>query len=565
VHLLINWGLRMLEPVEQFRAALAGRGILPKDGEVIADGRIHRCDAEGRGGKGDAAYLLHLDGIPAGGFENWRDGFGWQNWRAEPARTLSPAEEAAHRANLKKAQRERELEEGKRHANARKLANSVLESAALCDFHPYTARKGIRAHGARVQGDRLVIPLRDVEGAIHSLQFIGADGEKRFLTGGRKAGCYFEIGRPVDVLCVAEGFATGASIHEATGYAVAVAFDAGNLGSVAKALREKHPDVQLIVCADDDHQTAGNPGLSKATEAALSTGALLAVPAFDTARPEKATDFNDLHHCAGLDAVRRCIESAVRPSEPNDDPPQADEGEELGGAVPSHGEAATSAPAPDAGPECKFGGGRFRLTPRGVFYIAKDGNTGLEKMPQWICGGLAVVAATRDAKSNAWGRLLEWRDADGVRHQWAMPLELLQGDGVDVRRELAQAWPCHRTGPLRRVNCWRPMCRCGRSRTGRGASIGWAGRARCTSPRRNPSASAASGWCFRTRTRSSPHYSVAGTAEDWRDSVARWRRATRAWCSRSARHSLGRWRTCRAKTPAGFTFAAARPSASPRR
>jgi putative DNA primase/helicase len=280
VHLLINWGLRMLEPVEQFRAALAGRGILPKDGEVIADGRIHRCDAEGRGGKGDAAYLLHLDGIPAGGFENWRDGFGWQNWRAEPARTLSPAEEAAHRAKLKKAQRERELEEGKRHANARKLANSVLESAALCDFHPYTARKGIRAHGARVQGDRLVIPLRDVEGAIHSLQFIGADGEKRFLTGGRKAGCYFEIGRPVDVLCVAEGFATGASIHEATGYAVAVAFDAGNLGSVAKALREKHPDLQLIVCADDDHQTAGNPGLSKATEAALSTGALLAVPDF---------------------------------------------------------------------------------------------------------------------------------------------------------------------------------------------------------------------------------------------------------------------------------------------
>jgi uncharacterized protein (DUF927 family)/phage/plasmid primase-like uncharacterized protein len=519
VHLLINWGLRMLEPVEQFRAALAGRGILPKDGEVIADGRIHRCDAEGRGGKGDAAYLLHLDGIPAGGFENWRDGFGWQNWRAEPARTLSPAEEAAHRANLKKAQRERELEEGKRHANARKLANSVLESAALCDFHPYTARKGIRAHGARVQGDRLVIPLRDVEGAIHSLQFIGADGEKRFLTGGRKAGCYFEIGRPVDVLCVAEGFATGASIHEATGYAVAVAFDAGNLGSVAKALREKHPDVQLIVCADDDHQTAGNPGLSKATEAALSTGALLAVPAFDTARPEKATDFNDLHHCAGLDAVRRCIESAVRPSEPNDDPPQADEGEELGGAVPSHGEAATSAPAPDAGPECKFGGGRFRLTPRGVFYIAKDGNTGLEKMPQWICGGLAVVAATRDAKSNAWGRLLEWRDADGVRHQWAMPLELLQGDGVDVRRELAQAGLAIAPGRAARellasyVQVWpvKDRARCV-------DRLGWQGAVYVT-----PAESIGERGervVFQNLHAIDPAYSVAGTAEDWRNSVA---------------------------------------------
>jgi putative DNA primase/helicase len=105
----------------------------------------------------------------------------------------------------------------KRNATARKLANSVFENAALCDFHPYTARKGIQPHGARVQGDRLVIPLRDVDGTIHSLQFIGADGEKRFLTGGRKAGCYFDIGQPDGVLCVAEGFATGASIHEATG------------------------------------------------------------------------------------------------------------------------------------------------------------------------------------------------------------------------------------------------------------------------------------------------------------------------------------------------------------
>ena len=64
----------MLEPVDQFRAALARRGIVPKDGEIIADGRIHRCDAEGRGGKGDAAYLLHLDGIPAGGLFTGAEG-----------------------------------------------------------------------------------------------------------------------------------------------------------------------------------------------------------------------------------------------------------------------------------------------------------------------------------------------------------------------------------------------------------------------------------------------------------------------------------------------------------
>lgn len=510
----------MIEPVDQFRAALAGRGIVPKGGEIIADGRLHRCDAEGRGGKGDAAYLLHLDGVPAGGFENWRDGFGWENWRADIDRTLSPAEEAAHRAKLENSRRERELEEAKRKTTARKRAMSVFKDAALCESHPYTVRKGIQTHGARLQGDRLVLTLRDADGTVHSLQFIGADGAKRFLTGGRKAGCYFDIGQPDGVLCVAEGFATGASIHEATGYAVAVAFDAGNLAAVAKALRKKHPDLRLIVCADDDHQTAGNPGISKATDAALCTGALLAVPDFGAVRPEKATDFNDLHQCVGLDAVRRCIEEAHNPGEPDEQAPQADEGVGTGDALPSTGDVATAAPMGDPGHECKFGGGRFRLEKRGVFYIAKDANTGLEKMPQWICGSLAVVAATRDAKSNAWGRLLEWRDADGVRHQWAMPLELLQGDGVDVRRELAQAGLSIAPGRAARdllasyVQVWpaKDRARCV-------DRLGWQGAVYVT-----PAESIGERGervVFQNSHAVEPAYSVAGTAEAWRDSVSR--------------------------------------------
>ncbi|MDP1650965.1 MAG: DUF927 domain-containing protein [Rubrivivax sp.] len=510
----------MLEPVDQFRAALARRGIVPKGEEIVADGRLHRCDAEGRGGRGDAAYVLHLGKVPAGGFQNWRDGGGWETWRADIGRTLTTDEESAHRLRWEMLRRERELEEAKRKTTARKRALSVFEEAALCDSHPYTVRKGIQTHGARLQGDRLVLPLRDADGTIHSLQFIGADGEKRYLTGGRKAGCYFDIGQPDGVLCVAEGFATGASLHEATGYAVAVAFDAGNLAAVTKALHKKHPDLRVIVCADDDYLTAGNPGISKATEAALCIGALLAVPDFGVDRPERATDFNDLHQFAGLDAVRRCIEAARKPGDPNDDPPQADESDESTGAVPSPGDTATAAPASDTGPECKFGGGRFRLTQRGVFYIAKDGTTGLEKMPQWICGGLAVVAATRDAKSTAWGRLLEWRDADGVRHQWAMPLELLQGDGVDVRRELAQAGLAIAPGRAARellasyVQVWpvKDRARCVER-------LGWQGAVYVT-----PAESIGERderVVFQNAHAIEPAYSVAGTADDWRESVAR--------------------------------------------
>ena len=504
----------MIEPIEQFRAQLARRGIIPKGGEIIADGRLHRSDADGKRGKGDATYLMHLDGIPAGGFENWRDGMGWENWRADIGRTLSPAEEAAHRAKLENNRRERELEEAKAKATARKRALSVFEGAALCESHPYTSRKGIQAHGARLLGDRLVLPMRDVDGTVHSLQFIDAQGSKRFLTGGRKAGCYFDIGEPSDVLCVAEGFATGASIHEATGHAVAVAFDAGNLVAVTKALRKKHPHLRLIVCADDDHLTPGNPGISKATEAAATNGAALAVPDFGTDRADGATDFNDLHQSAGLDAVRRCIEAAKDIESPDssarvviDDVP--------GGAVHIDDEESAG-----VAPECKFGGGHFKLEKRGVYYIAKDGNTGLEKMPQWICGRLNVVAATRDAKGVSWGHLLEWRDADGGRHQWAMPLELLQGDGVEVRRELAQAGLAIAPGRAARdllasyLQVWpvKDRARCVNR-------LGWQGGVYVTPTESIGERSERV--VFQNSQAVEPAYSVSGTAEDWRDSVAR--------------------------------------------
>jgi phage/plasmid primase-like uncharacterized protein len=108
-------------------------------------------------------------------------------------------------------------------------------------------------------------------GDIHSLQFIGPDGGKRFLTGGRVTGCYFSIGNPkgAAALCIAEGFATGATIHEATGYPVAVAFNAGNLGAVAKTLRGKFPALLLILCGDVDRSGTGQKA---ATEAAQSVG-----------------------------------------------------------------------------------------------------------------------------------------------------------------------------------------------------------------------------------------------------------------------------------------------------
>ena len=144
---------------------------------------------------------------------------------------------------------------------------------------------------------------------LHSLQTITPDGDKRFK--GRMKGCYHAIGKPTGFVVVCEGYATGASIHQATGYAVAVAFTAGNLlavtMAVARALHCKYPDLGVLVAADDDHRTDGNPGLNAARNAALAVGGLVVAPQFPADRPPQATDFNDLHQLTGLGAVKACF------------------------------------------------------------------------------------------------------------------------------------------------------------------------------------------------------------------------------------------------------------------
>ncbi|HKW29246.1 MAG TPA: DUF3631 domain-containing protein, partial [Verrucomicrobiae bacterium] len=119
---------------------------------------------------------------------------------------------------------------------------------------------------------------------------------------------------PDSPLVIAEGFATAASIAEATGLATVAAMNAGNLPTVAKALREKFPEREIIIAADNDQFTDGNPGLAKARDAAFAIRAKLAVPAFKNVTT-KPTDFNDLHKLEGLDFVKTQIESAATPTE----------------------------------------------------------------------------------------------------------------------------------------------------------------------------------------------------------------------------------------------------------
>ncbi|MGH8772232.1 MAG: PriCT-2 domain-containing protein, partial [Burkholderiales bacterium] len=217
-------------------------------------------------------------------------------------------------AEREQQRQQAEAEEATRRADAKERAAAIWNvGTPASDNHPYLKRKGVQAHGLRLHKGCLVVPLRDVNGDMHSLQFIPPDSEKTYLRDGSKTACYFAIGgKPNGSLCIAEGFATAASIFEATGIASAAAMDAGNLKAVALALRSKLTDVKLILCADDDYKTPGNPGLSKAREAALAVDGLLAVPDFGSDRPEGAKDFNDLriHRPEG---VEHTIANAVSP------------------------------------------------------------------------------------------------------------------------------------------------------------------------------------------------------------------------------------------------------------
>jgi len=172
------------EVIDRFRAALAARDIVAPD-NIVADGSLHRCDAAGKNGKGDAAYLLQLDGIPAGGMENWRDGKGWESWRLDLGRALTAAEHEALRTHAEIARSRRDEAAARRHAAARSLAARIWQAARPADeAHPYLARKGVGAHGLRAYKGALVVPVRDAAGDLHSLQFIGASGAKRFLRAG---------------------------------------------------------------------------------------------------------------------------------------------------------------------------------------------------------------------------------------------------------------------------------------------------------------------------------------------------------------------------------------------
>ena len=277
----------MNNAIDQFQAAIAGTGLTPPD-TIRADGALHRFSSNGKRADDSGWYVLHAGDVPAGAFGCWRSGMS-ETWRADIGRELTDEErrEYRNRQNAMKQARQKELHE--RQAKAQKRASEIWNESTCTLSHPYLSRKNVGAFGLRLRGDLLVVPMRDEWRHLTSLQFIKDNGTKRFLSGGRVVGCYHLIGEPAGMLCVVEGYATGATIHQLTKQAVAVAFNADNLLSVAEALRRRYRTERILIFADNDHKTEGNPGVTKAREAAAAVGGMVAIPECG-----EGTDFNDM-------------------------------------------------------------------------------------------------------------------------------------------------------------------------------------------------------------------------------------------------------------------------------
>ena len=273
----------------QLQSAMIAAGIIPPEC-IVFDSAIHRF---GPGGKPNW-YIAHGDGVPSATFGSWQKGY-TETVCAKREFDMTDHERQAMRDRVARAQRARDAERDRVQAEAAARALAVWTTAAPAIKHDYLTRKGVKAHGIRTDGHHLFVPMRDASGKLWSLQSISAEGTKRFQPGGRVSGCYCPIGAPTGRIIVCEGWATGATLRETAGGAVAVAFSAGNLMAVALGLRAKYPDMSITVAADDDWQTVGNPGLTAARAAASAIGAKLAVPNFDgLARGIKDTDWNDM-------------------------------------------------------------------------------------------------------------------------------------------------------------------------------------------------------------------------------------------------------------------------------
>lgn len=351
----------------EFATVLRDNGCIVDGNHPIMDGLSHRIKVEGdQPGEKSGFYVAHMDGHPAGYFNNHRTKVEIR-WRAK-GYTLTEAQKAAFAAQVAIKQQERKAEQQAQHVKVAQAIKALLVIAlpASGDY-PYLQDKNARPGSLKVvpqntdslpqdsiiticndrqeiktvreqhpdslvfvAGD-LLLPIYDANGNIWSAQTIQPNGTKLFVAGSQKEGHFHVVGGngekqagltmldKTKAIIIAEGYSTADIVSQAMNCPVVAAFDSGNLIPVAQQLHDKYPNKPIVIAGDDDQHLVAlngkNTGQEKALEAAQLINGVAVFPVFalNEQASQKLSDFNDLANksALGMNAVKRQVGAGI--------------------------------------------------------------------------------------------------------------------------------------------------------------------------------------------------------------------------------------------------------------
>jgi putative DNA primase/helicase len=302
----------MADAIESFKSSIRSCGMNPPD--TIQPDKFNRFPGVGKKQGDDAGWCKLFDDGRSGVFGDFSTGLD-EYWQADNNRLYTTEERQAFHVRCEAERKARDIEQRKQYAEAANKAAEIMAAANVDPAqHPYAFKKGCSmgekvkrgAWAQRGWTDALLIPLYGEDGQLWTLEAINTDGEKDYLKGGRKRGCFHPLDkiRGANRVLIGEGLATVAPVHAIDGAPAVAAMDAGNLLTVALIIRKLAPNAELILLADNDIKADGsNPGLKAATEAARAVGGFVAVPELGGQK----CDFWDVWQQRGADAVRDAL------------------------------------------------------------------------------------------------------------------------------------------------------------------------------------------------------------------------------------------------------------------
>ncbi|WKJ88605.1 DUF927 domain-containing protein [Methylomonas montana] len=422
-------------------------GLIVKDGVLNLDCGIHRLPTTQKPNKTDGWYIGSEKQI--GGkdyvcvtYSNYITGekVTYKSWKNDTNIPTAHKDQLLKQINAQKVAAEAVAEKTAKEAAEKSFQKWETLSVERERQHAYFTNKNVNNYGLRFgenwKGNFTAVPIFDIDGHYKGMQRIyedvipGTDRNKEFDFGMSKKCGHFIIGAPPDrsanePLLFAEGYATAASIFEATGYTTIVCFDAGNLYPVVEAYRELFPSHNFIICADNDEHLETNVGFNKAKIAAKKFNCNVALPTFlEEHKIQIPSDFNDYHNLYGLVAVKKAIDLVIR--------------EHVQEPLPQEKNKSKIPELKDR--PCFFVSEEFfciddKNKKPGLYYfdtkmVGKE-KTAIELVETWICSPFYVDAISSDNKGNSFGRLIRFINA---KKQWCsliLPMSFLASQSCE--------------------------------------------------------------------------------------------------------------------------------------